>query len=541
MGDLLYAWARTGQKTPIGLDFNESGVADAAYAVGAGTDIEWLALQVHYQQMEPQPVTDSSGIKLWFHRDPPRFPLKFEILMSTRLVIPPRVVLDECVTCRVRAGGQVIAFRNHAHRLARDIWSDHWDANGTQLDSIGRLSAQEPQIIRHLPKVQDLRAGDTLQLHCMYDARHKNEVTTLGLDERTREMCNQYYVSSASLRFDCGAERLSPLSLAFDHVWASAERRYVIAESSPAAAVQIGQVPAVALDPARNVYFFHRGAGGFFSKGNLDFDPIVRLDSRGRLVSSFGRELFAVPHGLYADASGALWATDVGAHTVLKLDPLTGKVLMRLGTPGKPGAGTDTFNKPTDVAVDPSSGEVYVSDGYGNSRIIVFSAQGVYLRQWGSHGSGQGQFNVPHSITLDTRGRVYVADRENARIQVFTTKGDFVAEWPSRVGAFKATARIMKEPFRAHVSSIFYSASLDIFVVTEGAGVVLRSPSGCEVAQNSGMNWPHDAIILPTGNSSKAVLAGERGFVVVVAELDGKKLQWFKSDPRAAARQSMYG
>ena len=112
------------------------------------------------------------------------------------------------------------------------------------------------------------------------------------------------------------------------------------------------------------------------------------------------------------------WATDVALHTVVKLDASTGKVVLRLGTKGRAGRGPHHFNKPTDVAVDPKTERVYVSDGYGNSRIVVYSYTGTYLSEWGSFGTHPGQFIIPHSVSIDAaRDRLYVADRENGRVQ----------------------------------------------------------------------------------------------------------------------------
>ena len=140
-GSIMYAWARTGQTTPIGLDFGDAP-GGAAYQVGAG-GTGWVALQVHYQQLEsPSPLDDKSGVRLSFAAAPPRRPLKVELMMSTSLRIPAGRFQDECVLCRVQQGGAVVAFRNHAHRLARGVWSDHWDANGRAQPPLGNLSAQ---------------------------------------------------------------------------------------------------------------------------------------------------------------------------------------------------------------------------------------------------------------------------------------------------------------------------------------------------------------------------------------------------------------
>lgn len=170
-GSIVYAWARTGQETPVGLDFDTSERAGDAYAVGPGTSIQWLAVQIHYQQFKSKVVLDSSGIRLWFRDVPPKNPLAVEIMLSAKLRIPPRVYFDECIACRATSGGRAVAYRNHAHRLARAIWSEHYDALGRRLPNFGNMSAQQPQIFRLFNTPVDIQAGHTFLLHCEYDAR----------------------------------------------------------------------------------------------------------------------------------------------------------------------------------------------------------------------------------------------------------------------------------------------------------------------------------------------------------------------------------
>ncbi len=181
-------------------------------------------------------------------------------------------------------------------------------------------------------------------------------------------------------------------------------------------AFQFNLATAVATDKDDNLYVAHRGT-----------PPIVVFDNAGRFLRSWGESDIAIAHGLRIDRDGYVWVTDLGTHQVVKYDP-AGNVLLRLGTRNQAGDTPDRFNMPADVAVSPT-GDIYVADGYANSRVIVFSKTAKYLRQWGRKGTGPGEFNCVHAIILDERGRVYVGDRDNRRIQVFDGAGRFLAQW----------------------------------------------------------------------------------------------------------------
>jgi DNA-binding beta-propeller fold protein YncE len=172
------------------------------------------------------------------------------------------------------------------------------------------------------------------------------------------------------------------------------------------------------VNPRGEVFVFHRGKHA---------DPLIVFDARGRYLRSWGRGQFDIPHGLRIDPEGNVWTTDVGSHEVMKFTP-QGKLLLTLGKKGHPGADRDTFDKPTDLAFTPA-GDFYVSDGYGNTRVLKFSKDGKYQFEWGKPGRATGEFNTPHSVALDSRGLVYVSDRENNRIQIFDPKGKFLRQW----------------------------------------------------------------------------------------------------------------
>jgi DNA-binding beta-propeller fold protein YncE len=163
--------------------------------------------------------------------------------------------------------------------------------------------------------------------------------------------------------------------------------------------------------------------------------PIVKFDSAGTFLKAFGADMFAVPHSLFVDRDGNVWAGDQIARNgkgadLIKFSP-EGKVLMTLGKPGMPGNGPGYLSAVSAVVVAPN-GDIYVADGHGagtNDRIMKFSKDGKLILTWGKHGKAAGEFDTPHGIALDSSGRVYVADRANNRIQIFEPDGKLVAEW----------------------------------------------------------------------------------------------------------------
>lgn len=189
------------------------------------------------------------------------------------------------------------------------------------------------------------------------------------------------------------------------------------------------EVAAVAVDSHDRLFAFDRGE-----------HPVMVFDGDGTLLTTWGENLFVRPHGIFIGPDDAIYCTDDVGHTVRKFTP-DGRLLMTLGNAGQPSDTGATsidfrtirrsgppFHYPTNVALSPQ-GEIYVSDGYGNARIHKFAPDGRLLLSWGEPGDGLGQFCVPHGIAVHADGTVWVADRENSRVQIFTTDGKFVDQW----------------------------------------------------------------------------------------------------------------
>jgi sugar lactone lactonase YvrE len=184
----------------------------------------------------------------------------------------------------------------------------------------------------------------------------------------------------------------------------------------------------------KSVWVFDRCATADDCSGS-SLAPIQKFDASGRLLASFGAGMFNYPHGFFIDRDDNVWVSDGRAkngkgHTVMKFSP-DGKLLMTLGKPGVAGNGPDTFNAPSDVLVAPNR-DIFVADGHGgdtNARIVKLSPEGKFIKAWGKKGSAPGEFDAPHSLAMDSAGRLFVADRSNGRIQIFDQNGQFLAEW----------------------------------------------------------------------------------------------------------------
>jgi ABC-type molybdate transport system substrate-binding protein len=198
-------------------------------------------------------------------------------------------------------------------------------------------------------------------------------------------------------------------------------------------------VTGVEAGPDGNIYVIYRCHEN--SCAGRPEAPILKFDKSGKLLTSWGAGMFVFPHGSTIDREGNLWITDAlgmdgKGNKVFKFSP-DGKLLKTLGRAGVAGNGPDTFNQPTDVVIA-SNGDIFVADGHRdsatnrafNNRIVKFSRDGKFLKQWGREGTAPGEFREPHTIAMDSRGRLFVGDRMNNRIQIFDQEGRFLEEWP---------------------------------------------------------------------------------------------------------------
>jgi sugar lactone lactonase YvrE len=196
----------------------------------------------------------------------------------------------------------------------------------------------------------------------------------------------------------------------------------------------MGSSSAVTVDHAGHIWVAERCGANSCAGSNID--PIVEFDASGNFMKAFGAGRLLFPHGFFIDSADHIWVTDghVGdgkGDAVLEFDQ-SGKLLRTLGKPGIAGSGHDTFNEPNAVLIAPN-GNIFVSDGHEpgetSYRVIKFSANGKFIKQWGTPGTAPGQFETPHTLAMDSKGRLFVGDRANNRIQIFDQDGKFLASW----------------------------------------------------------------------------------------------------------------
>ena len=201
---------------------------------------------------------------------------------------------------------------------------------------------------------------------------------------------------------------------------------------------QWGSTAGVVVAPDGKVWGTER-CGTTHSCDGSPLDPIVEFDATGKALRAFGAGVFEDPHGIFFDKDGNIWVADERVSgdkkrgvQVIKFSP-DGKILLRLGKAGVMGMSNDTFGAPV-AAVQEANGDILVADGHDgcncpNARIVKFTKDGKFIKAWGKHGSGPGEFDGVHGLALDSRGRVFVADRLNNRVQMFTPDGEFLAAW----------------------------------------------------------------------------------------------------------------
>uniref|UniRef100_A0A8C1INI2 Peptidylglycine alpha-amidating monooxygenase n=1 Tax=Cyprinus carpio TaxID=7962 RepID=A0A8C1INI2_CYPCA len=484
---IMYAWARNAPPTKL--------PKDVGFKVGGDTRINYFVLQIHYGDVKNfrDHHRDCSGLTLRMTSKQP-FIAGMYLMMSVDTVIPPgKKVTNADIACTYPSSPMYpFAFRTHTHSLGKVV-SGYRVRNG-QWTQIGRQSPLLPQAFYPVTNTIDVRNGDILAARCVFTGEGRTTVTQIG-GTSSDEMCNfyiMYYMDNthAVPYMNCGDDGSSelfqnipseaniPIPVTPDHMMSMKHEslqepkreeevldqgaHLVEVSDWPEAGLQLGQVSGLALKSNGDLIIFHRGDhvwginsfnfNGVYQQkdlGPIQQSTIMVVDPvKGKVLKASGRNMFYMPHGITTDKDDNYWVTDVALHQVFKLSS-DGKdrQLLVLGEAFEPGSDKKHFCQPTDVAVDPVTGNVYVSDGYCNSRILKFSPEGKYISHWGSSDrKRRASFLIPHSLTfLPDKRELCVADRDHGRIQCFMADtGEFVKE-------------IKKEQFGGEVFAIAYS------------------------------------------------------------------------------------
>ncbi|XP_053330534.1 peptidyl-glycine alpha-amidating monooxygenase isoform X4 [Spea bombifrons] len=485
---IMYAWARNAPPTklPKGVGFRVGGEGGSKYFV----------LQVHYGDVSAfrDKHKDCTGVTVQITPEKQPLIAGIYLMMSVDTVIPPgeKAVNADIACAYNRPTMHPFAYRVHTHHLGQVV-SGYRIRHG-KWTLIGRQSPQLPQAFYPIEHSLDVSAGDILAARCLFTGEGRTTETRIG-GTSSDEMCNLYimyymdaaHASSYMTCIQTGDPELfqdipqianipvpvSPeMMMMMGHGHHHEEPKELEVKTAlqqpkreeeevldqdfhmeevldwPGVNLKLGQVSGLALDNNNNLVIFHRGDhvwdGNSFDRkfvyqqrgiGPIEDSTILVVHpNTSAILKSTGKNLFYLPHGLTVDKDGNYWVTDVALHQVFKLGPHGEESpLLILGRAFQPGSDRKHFCQPTDVAVDPITGNFYVADGYCNSRIMQFSPNGMFIMQWGEESSSDarpGQFHIPHSLTLvPDYGQLCVADRENGRIQCFHSEtGHFVKE-----------------------------------------------------------------------------------------------------------------
>ncbi|XP_037121688.1 peptidyl-glycine alpha-amidating monooxygenase isoform X2 [Syngnathus acus] len=497
---ILYAWARNAPPTNL--------PKDVGFEVGRNSGVSYFVLQIHYGDVNAfrDHHKDCSGVTLRITSTPQPFIAGIYLLMSMDTVIQPgKRVTNADIACDYKSYPiYPFAFRTHTHRLGKVV-SGYRIRNG-KWSLIGRQSPQLPQAFYPTNHDVDVQYGDMLAARCMFTGEGRSKETYIG-GSSDDEMCNfyiMYYMDSkhAIPYMNCMKQGSTKL---FQHIPPEANIPIAVSPETmnsimhmehstghqdsssmpgttseeqpvdkdvhleqdplwPQNSLQLGQVSGLAIDSDSNLVIFHRGdhhwgPDSFDSQaiyqqrflGPIQQSTILVVNrENGNILKASGRNIFYLPHGITTDKDNNYWVTDVALHQVLKMSSDgSDTILLSLGEAFTPESDHNHFCQPTDVAVDYETGNIFVSDGYCNARILKFSADGRYLSEWGAGSSDRRRrtpFRIPHSLAfLPEKNELCVADRENGRIQCFIAQtGEFVKE-------------IKKEEFGESVYAITFS------------------------------------------------------------------------------------
>lgn len=458
---ILYAWARNAPNLVL--------PKDVAFSVGHEQDgIKYFVLQVHYAQPFAGEVHDFSGVTMHISQKKP-MNLAAVMLFVSGTPIPPQLpAFQNNITCMFESSTPIhpFAFRTHTHAMGRLVSAffkhdGHWT-------KIGKRNPQWPQLFEGIPSKLMIGSGDQMSASCRFDSMDKNRTVNMGA-MGVDEMCNFYMMFHYDAKLDnpypqgaiCAKDypskmidypkdgfELLPSRPELEHHAHQSKVPFGIVQEAiheNLGGVKLGQVAGLAFNNEQQLLVFQR-AGRVWDASTFDnynilldkkpiADPVILVISysgnQTKLERKLGGGQFYLPHGIYVDKDGFVYTTDVGSHTVAKWK-IEGNELKNIWTSGEllmPGSDQHHYCKPTGITR--VEDQLYVTDGYCNSRVVVLDLNGKRIRQFGLPGEDAGQFNLPHDIVSDSAGRLLVTDRENGRVQHMTTQGHVIEEFKS--------------------------------------------------------------------------------------------------------------
>jgi DNA-binding beta-propeller fold protein YncE len=287
-----------------------------------------------------------------------------------------------------------------------------------------------------------------------------------------------------------------------------------------------GSSAGVAIDPDGTSVWVAERCGANSCAGS-SLPPILKFDASGKLVKAIGAGMFVFPHGIFVGRDGNVWVTDGQGkdgkgHQVFEFSP-DGKVLLALGKAGVAGDGQDEFNAPSAVLVAPN-GDIFVADGHGgntNARIVKFSPDGKFIKTWGKKGSAPGDLDIPHTLAMDSGGRLFVGDRQNNRIEIFDQDGKFLDQW------FQFS----------RPSGIFITKDDTIYVADSESESVSKNHDGWKrgirigkIKDGSVTAFIPDPVEKATGSSAAEGVAVDAAGIIYGAEVGPKRLMRYVKD-----------
>jgi len=505
LDSIFYAWSRNGMEEdsflPI-LSFPDK----TGFQTLSPNNFKLLFLQVHYYMTTGiefeafDTFADTSGIDVVLKSIENPHPLVVSTLFSNRWSLPPQQrKYDVCQELLITGSGwdsigkKVYGSRGHAQEAGREIFTTvHRD--GAYIGTLSPVFPFQPQTFYLSEQNVLLKPGDSLALHCIYNTEERSEVTNVGHDG---EMCNQYLITDAlgkSTLRNLPGKYIGPIEGKRDSkqhgACAPTFPRLELQDSVPVPEA-IGEITGIVTNSDGELFAFHR-AGRAFNSPALSVikeSTLIKWSRDFKIIKEFGSNLFYMPHGLACDCAGDLWTTDLVSKRVLQLSGVTGEVKREL---------KGSFKQPSNIAFDSHCSKIFIADGRSGIAVYDYITSN-FLFEVGISGK-------IHDLAIDDNDLIYVADKDNFRILVFSEDGHFVAQWSDMEPTPGLSSDVL---WYKDVAAVTFDPNLSIFWTIQSGSLIGRTKVGLEVTRVDGpFNWPHDVEVSPAGDILVAEFKG---------------------------------